>query len=56
MTVVWFVIWLIANNLGDNEALRFDPVNWWTATLLLAIALDLNRPQMLPRRGSRADE
>jgi hypothetical protein len=41
MTLVWFVIWLIANNVGGHEPLRLDPVNAWTATLILAIALDL---------------
>jgi hypothetical protein len=51
MTIIWFVVWLVANNIGDHEALRFDPLNWWAATLLLVIALDINRPQVLPRRG-----
>jgi hypothetical protein len=51
MTIVWFVIWLIADLIGDREPLRFDPLNWWAATLLLVIALDINRPQVLPRRG-----
>jgi hypothetical protein len=41
MTLIWFVIWLIANNVGDHEPLNFDPVNAWVATLILAIALDL---------------
>lgn len=41
MTVLWFIIWLIANNVGAHEPLRFDPVNVWTGTLILAIALDL---------------
>jgi hypothetical protein len=50
MTVIWFVIWLIANNVGDHEPLRFDPLNWWAATLILTIALDINRPQVRPRR------
>ena len=52
MTIIWFVVWLVANNIGDHEALRFDPLNWWAATLLLVIALDINRPQFLPRRGN----
>ena len=43
MTFIWFVIWVIANNIGDNEALTFDPVNLWAGTLLLTIALDLGR-------------
>jgi hypothetical protein len=41
MTLIWFVIWLIANNVGGNEPLVLDPVNGWTATLILAVALDL---------------
>jgi hypothetical protein len=41
MTFVWFVIWLIANNVGGHEPLLANPVNAWTATLILAIALDL---------------
>jgi hypothetical protein len=51
MTIVWFVVWLIANLVGDHEGLRFDPLNWWAATLILVIALDINRPPVLPRRG-----
>jgi hypothetical protein len=51
MTVIWFIVWLIADVIGDREPLRFDPLNWWTATLILAIALDINRPQVRPRRG-----
>jgi hypothetical protein len=41
MTLVWFIVWLIANNIGDHKPLLVDPVNAWTATLILAIALDL---------------
>ena len=41
MTLIWLLIWLIANNVGAHEALATDPVNGWTGTLLLAIALDL---------------
>ena len=44
MTLVWFIVWLIADHVGSHEPLGFDPVNVWTATLLLAIALDLGRP------------
>ena len=43
MTLVWFVVWLIANFVGDREALTSDPVNVWVGTLLLAVALDLSR-------------
>jgi hypothetical protein len=41
VTFVWFVVWLIANNVGGNEPLLLDPVNAWMGTLILAIALDL---------------
>jgi hypothetical protein len=41
MTFVWFVIWLIANNVGAHEELVADPVNAWLGTLILAVALDL---------------
>lgn len=50
MTVAWFVIWLIANTVGGNKPLTRDPVNAGAATLILAIALDVNRPQNLGRR------
>jgi hypothetical protein len=51
LTVLWFVVWLISDLVGDREPLRFDPVNWWAGLLLLAIALDLNRPRV--SRGAR---
>jgi hypothetical protein len=50
MTIIWFVVWLIANSIGDHEPLRFAPVNVWTATLILALALDVNRPRAIARR------
>jgi hypothetical protein len=43
VTFIWFVIWLVANNIGDHEALSIDPVNIWAGTLILAVALDLGR-------------
>ena len=51
MTFVWFVIWLIANNVGGGKPLELDPVNAWVATLILAVAIDLNRPRPELRRG-----
>lgn len=42
MTLLWFIVWLIANNVGDHEPLLFNPVNAWTATLIFAIGLDLS--------------
>ncbi|HUJ56344.1 MAG TPA: hypothetical protein VLW49_10195 [Gaiellaceae bacterium] len=41
MTIIWFVVWLIADHVGSHEPLLLDPVNVWTATLLAAVALDL---------------
>lgn len=55
MTVIWFLVWLIANSIGDREALKLDPVNVWTATLILALALDLGR-QHAPELGTRAKD
>jgi len=42
---------LIANNVGGGEPLQLDPVSGWTATLTLAVALDLNRPRPELGRG-----
>jgi hypothetical protein len=42
MTLIWFIIWLIANNVGANEPLVLDPVNGWVGALILAVALDLS--------------
>jgi hypothetical protein len=42
MTLLWFIIWLVANIISGHEPLAADPVNAWTATLILAIALDLS--------------
>jgi hypothetical protein len=51
MTFLWFVIWFVSNLIGDDEPLRFDPVNWWAGGLLLALALDLARQHaQAPRR------
>lgn len=56
MTFIWFVIWLVSDQIGDREPLTFDPVNAWTATLILCIALDLGRQHAIPpgkRDGGR---
>ena len=42
MTFIWFVVWLIANNVGGTEPLLANPVNVWAGTLILAVALDLS--------------
>jgi hypothetical protein len=48
MTLVWFVIWLVANNVGRHEPLTLDPVNAWLGALILAVALDLGRVGVVP--------
>ena len=54
MSIVWFVVWFIANNVGASEPLTFSPVNAWTATLILALALDVNRPPIaIPQSRSK---
>jgi len=50
VTVLWFLVWLVCNLVGDHEPLRLDPLNWWAATLVLAVGLDLNRPHAAGRR------
>lgn len=55
MTVVWFVIWLVADRIGDREALLFHPVNAWAATLLLVVALDLGRQHAPAGRSTRRE-
>ena len=49
MTLLWFLIWLVCNLIGDEEVLTFDPVNWWAGTLILAAALDLNKSYVIKR-------
>ena len=53
MTFVWFIVWLVANNVGGHEPLLLSPVNAWTATLVLAVALDLGRAGGLPGGNDR---
>jgi hypothetical protein len=43
--------WLIANNVGDMEPFALDSVNGWPVTLTHALAVDMNRPADLGRRG-----
>ena len=51
MTLVWFVVWIVSNTLGDAEHLTFAPVNVWAGSLLFVVALDLGRQHAaeLPR-------
>ncbi len=56
MTLIWFVVWLISDQVGDRESLAFQPVNWWAGALLLAVALDLVRQHAPTARRPVADE
>lgn len=53
MTLIWFIVWLIANSIGDAEPLALDPVNVWTGALILAVALDLGRQHAFERGRAR---
>jgi hypothetical protein len=53
MTLIWFVIWFVANIIGDTEPLTFDPVNVWAGTLILVVALDLGRQHAPEFGGAR---
>jgi len=53
MTLAWFVIWIVANSVGDRAPLLTDPVNIWTGSLILAVALDLGRQHAQPPRRSK---
>jgi hypothetical protein len=55
VTLIWLAIWFVFNLVGDKQPLLFDPVNFWTGTLILAIALDLGSLHASPAgRGKKA--
>ena len=51
MTIIWFVVWFLADRIGDRESLLFDPVNVWAGTLVLAFALDVSRAGGIPGKS-----
>ena len=51
MTLLWFVVWFIADRIGGREPLLLDPVNLWAGLLILAVALDLSAAHAT--RGAR---
>lgn len=53
MTLVWLVVWLVADHVGDREPLLFDPVNVWAWTLILSVALDLGASHARGRSDAR---
>lgn len=50
---MWFIVWLAATLVGDDEALTFDPVNFWAGALLLCVALDIGRQRVSGFADSR---
>ena len=50
MTLLWFIVWFVFDRIGDREPLTFHPVNVWTGTLLLVVALDLARQHATTHR------
>lgn len=56
MTIAWFIVWLIANNVGGSEPLAADPVNAWLGALILAVALDINRPAVMGPRAPKGPQ
>jgi hypothetical protein len=53
VTLIWFIVWFIADHAGGRAPLRFDPANAWAWTLLLAVALDLGGTQARAGRRRR---
>jgi hypothetical protein len=53
VTLIWLLIWFIADLTGDNEPLLLEPVNLWTGTLILAIGLDLASLRAIPARRAK---
>jgi hypothetical protein len=53
VVLIWFVVWFIADLIGDREPLLLDPVNLWAGLLLLALALDLSAAVAGGARGRR---
>ncbi len=56
MTLIWFIVWFIADHVGDSAPLSADPVNTWTWTLILAVALDLGRQHAFPGNTPKTKE
>ena len=52
LTLIWFVVWLVFNLVGDKEPLTFDPVNWWAGS---AAPGDRPRPEPTARAPARQD-
>jgi hypothetical protein len=54
VTLLWFIVWIVANAIGDKEPLLTDPVNVWTWTLILAVGLDLSTATASARSARKA--
>ena len=53
MTLIWLIVWFVADHVEHQESLLLDPVNVWTATLILALALDLSASHARARPKGR---
>jgi hypothetical protein len=51
MTLLWFVVWLIFDLIGDDAPLTFNPVNWWGGSFMFVIAVDLAGDHALKAAG-----
>ncbi|HLI33220.1 MAG TPA: hypothetical protein VKU89_10860 [Solirubrobacteraceae bacterium] len=51
MTLIWLIVWFIVDQVSGRQPLLLDPVNAWTATLILALALDLSAANARGARG-----
>jgi hypothetical protein len=41
MTILWLLIYLIVSNGGRHGGFLFNPINWWTGSLIVALGIDL---------------
>jgi hypothetical protein len=51
VTFLWLIVFVLATLIGGGESLELTPVNAWTVTLILSVAVDLNRPRPELGRG-----
>jgi hypothetical protein len=56
MTVIWLVVWVVANLIGATRHCTWTRSIGGTAPLLLSLALGINRPQAIGRRAKRKEE
>jgi len=42
MTFIWLLVYVVVSSGGRHGGLLFDPINWWTGTLIFAIGADVD--------------